>query len=264
MQVLLVVFDKEAFRLSVRQYREIEAFIDQTYVDAHTDHSRRLLEHNGTFTQSPMRSVPAPCSPVCAAPPQAAAPQPGMPGTAAPQPKKKKGPLARRKKPDAHQAVPDADRDLEEEPLFAAPYGAPMQQASPPLWQAPAAVQPQSLEHLLSQLDESFSQMLLRKIDERGITDAACYKRANVDRRLFNKIKNNPGYRPGKQTVLAFAIALELSLEETREMLMKAGFALSHSNKADIVVEYFITRGNYNLIEINEVLFKLDLQPLGY
>ncbi len=121
-----------------------------------------------------------------------------------------------------------------------------------------------SLEDMLGSIDESFGEMLLRKIDERGITDAACYKRANVDRRLFNKIKNNPGYRPGKQTVLAFAIALELSLEETREMLMKAGFALSHSNKADIVVEYCITRGNYNLFEINEVLFKLDLQPLGY
>ncbi len=128
----------------------------------------------------------------------------------------------------------------------------------------PKPARTRSLEDMLGNLDESFGEMLLRKIDERGITDAACYKRANVDRRLFNKIKNNPGYRPGKQTVLAFAIALQLPLEETREMLMKAGFALSHSNKTDIVVEYCITKGNYDLIEINEVLFKLDLQPLGY
>ncbi len=120
-----------------------------------------------------------------------------------------------------------------------------------------------SLEDMLQQVDESFAQMLLRKIDERGLTDAACYKRANIDRRLFNKIKNNPGYRPGKQTVLAFAIALKLSLPETKEMLMKAGFALSRSSKADIVVEYCILHGHYDVIDINQVLFQLDLQPLG-
>lgn len=120
------------------------------------------------------------------------------------------------------------------------------------------------LDDMLNQIDESFAEMLIRKIDEKKISDAECYKRANVDRRLFNKIKNNPVYKPSKQTVLAFAIALQLSLEETKDMLMKAGFALSHSNKADIVVEYCIMTGNYNIIEINQVLFKLDLQPLGY
>lgn len=121
-----------------------------------------------------------------------------------------------------------------------------------------------ALEDMLNQIDESFSQMLLRKIDEKHLTDAECYKRANVDRRLFNKIKNNPSYRPGKQTVLAFAIALGLSLEETKDMLMKAGFALSHSSKSDIVVEYCIMTGNYDIFEINQILFKLDLVPLGY
>ena len=96
------------------------------------------------------------------------------------------------------------------------------------------------------------------------MTDAECYKRANIDRRLFNKIKNNPGYRPGKQTVLAFAIALELDLDETKDMLMKAGFALSHSSKSDIVVEYCILNGIFDILEINQVLFRLYLQPLGY
>ena len=127
---------------------------------------------------------------------------------------------------------------------------------------APATVA--NLDDMLRQVDESFAQMLIRKIDEKGMTDAACYKRANVDRRLFNKIKNNPAYRPSKQTALAFAIALELPMNEAKELLMKAGFALSHSNKEDIVVEYCIMTGNYNLIEINQVLFRLDLQPLGY
>ena len=120
------------------------------------------------------------------------------------------------------------------------------------------------LQDMLSHVDEGFGQMLLRKIDEKGITDAACYKRANVDRRLFIKIKNNPAYRPSKQTALAFAIALELPMAEAKELLMKAGYALSHSSKADIVVEYCIKTGNYNLIDINQVLFQLDLQPLGY
>ena len=133
-----------------------------------------------------------------------------------------------------------------------------------PAESAPRASAELELEALLGQVDESFGQMLLRKIDEKGMTDAECYKRANVDRRLFHKIKNNPGYRPGKQTALAFAIALKLSLPETKELLMKAGFALSHSNKVDIVVEYCIMTGNYDIFEINEVLFKFDLPPLGY
>lgn len=126
----------------------------------------------------------------------------------------------------------------------------------------PAA--PMSLDDMLAQMDEGFPAMLLRKIDEKHMTDAECYKRANIDRRLFNKIKNNPGYRPGKQTVLAFAVALGLSLEETREMLSKAGFSLTHSSKSDIVVEYCIMNRIYDIFEINQVLFKLDLQPLGY
>ena len=121
-----------------------------------------------------------------------------------------------------------------------------------------------TLDEMLSQIDESFAEMLIRKIDEKHMSDVECYKRANIDRRLFNKIKNNPSYKPGKQTALAFAIALELTLDETRDMLMKAGYALSHSSKADIVVEYCIMTGNYNIIEINQVLFQLDLQPLGY
>ena len=121
-----------------------------------------------------------------------------------------------------------------------------------------------SLDDMLAQMDEGFPAMLLRKIDEQHMTDAECYKQANIDRRLFNKIKNNPGYRPGKQTVLAFAVALGLSLEETREMLSKAGFSLTHSSKSDIVVEYCIMNHIYDIFEINQVLFKLDLQPLGY
>lgn len=198
MTVYLVVFGREAYRAGMRSKRfsHIAAYIDQRYVDEHTDKDRERSRRRF--------------------------------------------------------AAWEADR--------------PAQAARPPLgaaMTAPLAAIPASLANALDQMDEGFSQSLLRLIDRRGMTDAQCYKKANIDRKLFSKIRNNPAYRPSKPTALAFAVALELTLEETEALLHKAGFALSRSSKFDIIVEYFISRGRYDMFAINEVLFAFDQPLLG-
>ena len=120
-----------------------------------------------------------------------------------------------------------------------------------------------SLEDLLAEVDDTFSEALLRLIDVKGKTDPEVYKKANVDRKLFSKIRNNPAYKPSKSTALAFAVALELNLDETKDFIGRAGYALSHSSKSDIIVEYFIQHGEFDIITINETLFTFEQPLLG-
>lgn len=188
MTVYLVIFDRTAYTISGKLFADIAAYIDDRYVDAHTD-SRETQRRRMAMASMPMEE--AECSP------------------------------------------------------------------------APCTAAPSGLDDALSKLDESFSEMLLRKIDECGMTDAQCYKKANIDRKLFSKIRSDIHYKPSKPTAMAFAVALELPLEEAREMLGKAGFAFSHASKFDIIVEYFIAHRNYNIFEINEALFAFDQSLLG-
>ena len=190
MKVYIVIFDKAAYKISEKLFSDIAEYIDDNYVDEHTDYRRKSMRMN-----MPMQ---------------------------------------------ASIGMFEAD-----------------------LCECKAIMPEEDLNSKLKQIDESFSQMLLRKIDEKGMTDAECYKKANIDRKLFSKIRGDAHYKPSKPTAIAFAISLELSLDETEDMLKKAGFALSHSNKFDIIIEYFISKGNYNIFEINEALFAFDQSLLG-
>jgi O-acetyl-ADP-ribose deacetylase (regulator of RNase III)/transcriptional regulator with XRE-family HTH domain len=120
-----------------------------------------------------------------------------------------------------------------------------------------------SFDDALHHLEETFSETLLRMIDERGLKDPEVYKKANVTKQTFSKIRNNNQYNPTKQTVLAFAIALQLNLDEAKDLLLKSGYALSKSNRFDVIIGYFFESENYDIYEINEVLFAYNQNLLG-
>ena len=202
MTVYIVIFDRSAYQISSRLFSDITEYIDDHYVDTHTDSRRERLRRINRFDESK-------ASMVC------------------------------------------EDAIIVSE-FLTAPYT--------PI---PANVTDGSLDDLLADLDSGFSETLLKLIDRTGKKDSEIYKRANVDRKLFSKIRNNPDYKPSKTTALAFAIALELNLEETKDFIARAGFALSHSNKFDVIIEYFINQKNYNIFTINEALFAFDQSLLG-
>ena len=120
-----------------------------------------------------------------------------------------------------------------------------------------------SLEEILQQEDMGFTEALLRRIDASGKKDSVIYKRANLSKQHFSKIRNNPHYKPTKPTAIALAIALELDLADTRDLIGRAGFALTNSSKFDLIIRYFIQQRNYNIIEINMALYEFDQPLLG-
>lgn len=119
------------------------------------------------------------------------------------------------------------------------------------------------LDDRINHLEETFSQMLLRLIDERGLKDSVVYKRANIDRRHFSKIRGDMDYAPSRKTVFAFIIALELGQEEARELMNKAGYSFSRSSRFDVIVSYFLENGIYDIFQINEVLFSYGQPVIG-
>ena len=120
-----------------------------------------------------------------------------------------------------------------------------------------------SIEEVLNSMDKGFAETLFDYIDAKGMTDVDCYKRANIDRKTFSKIKCSKSYKPSKATVLSFAIALRLTLDETNHLLNTVGMSLSRSSKFDVIVEFFIKNGKYDIYEINETLFAFDQILLG-
>ncbi len=162
--------------------------------------------------------------------------------------------------PDMAPTVPPEHETVE----YTAPTAArPPVPSAPKRAKAARVLGDVSLQDMLEKADAGFSQTLMALIDKSGRSDPEVYKRANVDRKLFSKIRSNPAYRPSKTTALAFAVALELDMDGVRDLLSRAGYTLTHASRGDIIVEYFITRGEYDIFEINETLFAFDQPLLG-
>lgn len=246
MQIYLVVFDKKAYALSEKLFKAVESYIDDHYVEeVHLQEYRSNIplgrreyqDRNGP------RAEFLDCSEIIfeEEAEYSVAPRPmSISSKAKHAPKMGQDDLM----PLTQNVEPSkTDEKKKEIPL-------------------PKFLKPKrKLEDLLKEVEDTFSESLLRWIMKKDKTNPEVYKKANMDRKLFSKILNNKDYKPSKLNALALAIALELNLDEAKDFIGRAGYALTHSSKFDIIIEWFILQGNYDVFEINEVLFAFD-QPL--
>ena len=197
MEIYLVVFDHQSFKISTSLFEDVQSYLDARYIEELLDE-----EYRGDFRER---------------------------------------------------------RRVFQQPVYLGAEDA----CALPVAMESAAHKARSLKDWLDEVDDTFSEALLRLIDAKGKTDPEVYKRANIDRKLFSKIRNNPNYQPRKSTALALAVALELNLDETKDFIGRAGYALSHSSKSDIIVEYFIQKNTYDIFTINNTLFNYNQPLLG-
>ena len=283
MDVTLVVFNKSAFVLSKDLVESVSQFIDDRYVeqaqvreygeeyrpgyarDSESPERSKLLQREsrrrrGLFRREKDKDRPFYSTTANAAPSPGGAPSaptmPYAPEMPAPPPLSNMA--------SSFGAAPvyeESSAEADEAPGFGAALADEALAAPAPAVPAPETAG-RSLKDLMKQLGESFQEHLLRLIDERNLTDTEVYKRANLDRKLFSKIRCNPAYSPSKRTVLALAAALHLNLDETKDLLGRAGFAFSPGSKSDLIVEYCIENRIYDIYKINLLLFEYDQQTL--
>jgi len=237
MDVTLIVFNREAFVLSAALANDVRQFIDDNYVE------KRQAEEYDTgrtpeISMSMMESALFPAS--------------GANGRSVPRLGRIRGRLSKA------ESQPDFEDECLEDPVFKCEiYQSPRAAASN------KAASKESLRNILDNIGESFRDRLLRLIEERGLAEPDVYKKAFIDRKLFSKIRRNPDYSPKKQTAVALAFALRLNLDETADLLKRAGYALSSSSKFDLIVLYCLKNGIYDLFEINALLFQYEQPMLG-
>ena len=245
MEVYLVVYDKDSYSIGKELFGDIAEFINDNYVEEDVRTWRTPGQRYRRLRLEPFISEQAPN-------------RNGADGVIFPfigdehSKTEDKVPIERKQAQPA-PPVDDEDRSL----------GDSMDISIPSLAKLDISDHISEIEKILRQADASFADTLFKLIDARGMTDVECYKKANVSRQTWHKILSDEGYKPSKTTVIAFAIALKLDLNETKHLLETVGFALSKSNKFDIIIEYCIMHRIYDVLEINNVLFKYDQTLLG-
>ena len=231
MQVYLVVFSRDAFQLSEKLFQSVSSFIDENYI------LEKNLQQYGLGDKCAVRGIQ--------------------------QEMILREQMRRRQAEETACAEESVCLDAAPcAPMAAQPEPAPPK-ASAKGFSLPFSKARPSLAELLAETDAGFSETLLKLIDRTGKKDSEIYTKANLSRQHFSKIRNNPGYQPTKPTAIALALALELDLEQTRDLIGRAGYALTNSSKFDVIIMYFIRERNYNLFDINAALFEFDQSLLG-